>query len=991
MALSRETLGLLFKLEADSKPAQAEIGQFKAFLSGQASQIKSEVTPALEGATTGFSGMGAAAAAATGPVGLVVSALALVTTATAGAVVGLFSLSRASADTGTKLFDLADKTGLSIRNLDLFRRAALEAGKGMDVVERSFDQFTSRLEQGSKTTGELNQTIKALGLDPKTALQDVNKSLETVVKNLNAIENPAIRGAKAQELFGLRNEAIVPILTRIGESLDAYERRVGSLGKITDEQTKQSKSFDVSLNILKATIGGVAQSVGAQMLPVFQAVIDLIQTVVRTMGEGLLVILGKGQGQITSVADAIDMMNAALKASPAFVNVVKVAFGEAMEVISRFVTIAKDAAKVVLAVSTGNLSGALAGASAVSDKIQNLTTGIGDKTKAALSSAVADTSKQFLQLRSDRAKLSVTGKEKPDLTGGAGKGKDQAAQDALAVQKIREQAAQREADAVIFEARRAFDFQQITIEQLTRQIIEAEKKKQAAQEATFAQERKLVNNSKLRAGEKEKRLAEIDERENAANQRTRQAIEQAEDQRRKVEASVFEQTARARGERQEEALRQDIARINAAADQRIITEETAARKVNDLEEQIFQQRRIRLIAERTLANEGSLERQKAADDLAKLEQERAGQVEQAQLRMAEAQRRDLANLRAYLQERNRLLEELQRGQLDALNQRAETLERRAQNSPQFQAQARAARTEALLAKEEFQNRLNESRIRADQQRAEAEATSNAQRLEARKLANQLLEQEQQRHQKVLDQITIEGRSAELQQQGFGPGLADAIAEEEKLVGRSLTLWEQLKLGQREQIEEMKAQLPSFTAVLEQTRSVVAGALTDMVASFVSGRASLREAVAGFFKAALAPLKDYLLKKSKIQFALGLADIADLNFAGAAKHFLAGAALAAVAGLIDAGGAAIAGSGAGGKSASPAAGGGGGGGAGGGVNGRGNDKNIIDQGGPLREQKPQVIVIRTEVGEGTVVKHWLEDFRGNGVTRSAARRDLLNET
>jgi len=68
----------------------------------------------------------------------------------------------------------------------------------------------------------------------------------------------------------------------------------------------------------------------------------------------------------------------------------------------------------------------------------------------------------------------------------------------------------------------------------------------------------------------------------------------------------------------------------------------------------------------------------------------------------------------------------------------------------------------------------------------------------------------------------------------------------------------------------------------------------------------------------------------------------------------------------------------------------GGGGAGGDQRRENGKNIIEQGGPLRD-KQQIIVIRTEVGEGTVVRHWMEDFRGNGITRSQTRRDLLGET
>lgn len=937
MALARETMGLLFKLEADSKPAQTEISQFRAFLGGQASQIKSEVTPALAGATGGFSGMGAAASAAAGPIGLIASALTIAATAATATVAGLFALSRNAAETGTKLFDLADKTGINIRNLDLFRHAALEAGKGIDVVERSFDQFTSRLEQGSKTTGELNKTIKALGLDPKTALQDVNKSLETVVKNLNAIENPAIRGAKAQELFGLRNEAIVPILTRIGESLDAYERRVGNIGKITKEQTEQSKSFDVSLNILKATIGGVAQSVGAQFLPTFQAAIDLVQTMIRFMGEGLLIVLGKAKGAGLGVADAIDVMNAAMRSAPAFVNVLKVAFGEVIEVAARFIGILKEAAKASFALSTGDFQGAFAAGSAAFGGIQNFTQGVGDKTKAALGAAIAETSKQFLQLRSDRAKLSVSGKDKPDLTGGTKtKTGDQAAQDALKLLRIQEQAAQRVADAEIREAQRAFDFKQITIEQLERLTIEAEKRMLAAKEATFAAERREVEQSKLRAGEKAVKLAEIAEREAVAQQKATDAIRRVQDQRTKIEAAIFEEAAKARGDRQEEQLRQEIDRIDAAANQRVITEENAARKINDIEEQIFQQRRIRLIAELTLSAENSVERQKAADDLAKLELERAGRVEQAQLRILEAQRRDLTNLRSYLQERNQLLEDIQQGEVDALNRRASRLEGRAGLGAVSQDVAQVARQQAQVAEEDFLNRQNQARIQAAQVAAENAAQSEAQRLQAAQLANQLLEQEEQRHQEALGQIAVSIISPFDQIKDVLKGAAQGFFE---------TGIAALAAGQS--VGQAMRQMAA--AVLGQIAKIAAGEAIKNVAYGLN--------------------------------ALGWTIFtADPRGALAASHYFASAAL--WGGL--AAGAAI-GAGAVGRTSAPSS--------GGGSQSSANSNNqngprVIEQGN--RQNETKIIVIRAEYQPGVIVREVKQNYTGNGDLRGTFRSDMLGE-
>src|SRR5262249_53128861 len=155
----------------------------------------------------------------------------------------------------------------------------------------------------------------------------------------------------------------------------------------------------------------------------------------------------------------------------------------------------------------------------------------------------------------------------------------------------------------------------------------------------------------------------------------------------------------------------------------------------------------------------------------------------------------------------------------------------------------------------------------------------------------------------------EARQQELQEQGFGEGAAGAIAGQEQLLGRTLTFREAFKVILQGIVDDTQATLPRIGEIFLQTTAVIADSLATMIAAFVSGQSSIRQVVAAFYKAALQPLVDFLLKKARIQFALGIADLADLNFPGAARHFLAGAALTAAAGLINAGGSAIAGTGA----------------------------------------------------------------------------------
>lgn len=221
--------------------------------------------------------------------------------------------------------------------------------------------------------------------------------------------------------------------------------------------------------------------------------------------------------------------------------------------------------------------------------------------------------------------------------------------------------------------------------------------------------------------------------------------------------------------------------------------------------------------------------------------------------------------------------------------------------------------------------------------------------------------------------------------GFSPQAAAAIVAQQDLLGRQLTMWEQVQVGATSLAQVIQQTMPSMAATMVNTSMAVSDALANMVSAFATGRGTMRQVVGAFLDAALAPLRDYLLTKSKAHFALGLADLAMQNYAGAAKNFLAATALAGAAGLIKAGTSAIGGSGMG--AAAPIAPSSGGQFL---AQDRGAGGTMIREQGGRRSSEPQVIIIRAETEPGVMVSKVIQDYRNNGEMRSTLRRDLLGE-
>lgn len=952
MALDKATTGLTFTLNADSKEAIADLNSFKEFMGGLLEGIKSEAKEQFARIRTEVKGVGEEAEKAKKPTkdlfdtlnikgdiqaqirGLA-SGLGGIGEAAAGSIAGAGGLALGlagvaaglvtaglhAAEYGGHLSDLAAKTNLSTDTLQTLQLAATLTGQSLEQTAGSAVIFQKKLDDANAGGKEMRATFKALGVDLNG---DVDTAFRQTLESLSKMEDGSRKTALTLELFGRSGASLLPILSQVGGSFKNLEDRARELGIVMSKDgVAAADQFGDQIDLLKLQLTGLANQIGVKVVPVLNGLVGTLRFALRDT---------------------------------------KKFFGDVAKDISNF---------------------GFVGPNVFSSVAANLA------TDQALSDAA------------DKAKKEAPPPKARRGGGGARSSvstSDPATSAKLQALKIEEQAAQRLADFEINASRRAFDEREINIEQLEKLIIDSEFRMLAAKEATFAEERRLVEEStakqlaqaKLTEKQREQiqeqgktKLAEINEREAAAQQKADEAVARVASQRLKIEEAIIESDQKARLKLTEEESKAEIERIRVAADQRIISEEAAARRIAEIEQSLFDAKRARLSQERAAEGADTKEIARVNNELVRLAQERATAEEAAQLRILEAQRRDLASLRAYLEQRNRLLEDIRKGEVDALNRRASDLERRAQNSPQFQDQARAARQAAQIAEEQLLNDQNQARIRAAQTVAENAAVTEQQRLEARKNANLLLEQEEQRHQEETKRIQNDGRSQELQSQGFDTGLSDAIAEQEQLLGRTLTLMETIRLSSKLMADDLKATIEPIGSVFVQMKDAVVGALAGTVAAFLSGKTSIRKAAADLYAAALAPLKAYLLKLSKAEFALAARDLAAQNYGGAALHGIAGVGLAAAAALVDVGGALIGGSG---GTTAPSA----GGGSGGAQNAASTNARTIDQ-DTIRDQRPIVnITLHGELRDGVLqVVH--QDYVNNGQTRQLLRRDLLNES
>jgi hypothetical protein len=904
---------------------KAEIAQ-AVFLSSNKNLV-----PALDAAAAGMRGLTVTeGTATTGALALnaalfpITVTIGLIVAAVGGLSLGvgaLFNLAKGASETGKAVLELSDKTGISVRNIELLRIAAQEAGKDFNIVERSLDQFVTRLDDAARSSGKTEGALafKRVGVEAAEGMRDANGALEQAIKSLNSYDNATNRAADAQRVFGLRNDQIATVLTRVSTSLDDYEARLNGVGKLTEEQARQAKSFDLSLNQLAAATSGLVRVIGARLIPVFQPWIDLTTTLVRLIGSNLTPIIRAMESATISVypvlgrvvvaffraASSVDTLNASLRSAPAFVNVIKAALADGAEVFGRFARIVGSTGNVVQQFVTGNVTGAAAASAQVAQQIGTIFDGVGQRTQAALVVARTAVKANLAEIIANRNRIEKEGRGKDlDLTKAPKKEKnpEDEARNSIRLLELQEQSVTRLANAEVAAARRAFEARTISLADLERITIETENRMLTAKLAVFAEERRQVDLTKLKAGEKEIKLAEIGEREAAARQQVSDKIAQVEAERDRREDAARARSRDKALQTSDERTKAEIEAIRNEADQRVINYEQAERRIADLEQRRLQNRRGKA-QDDFLAAGLNLEAQRAAlDEIEKIDAERVKQEEQSVGRINEARQKDIENLRRYAKEVLDLRREIVRDQIATTRLEAEELERRAKDDPRLLGDAIRARYDASLEELRLRDELAKDRIAQDEAEALKTAATAQQKEEIERLSNE---------RRLENEAQFNAQLAQLRQERANELAALDPTSNAALFGvndESLTKLQAFGSVFQTVLSQVSASAGNFRTIvggaLDSVRSGLTSTLQAMIATRTFGVQAFKQLAVG----AIAGIAAQSLVKAIFETAEGFAALARHDPASAALHFksaatygIVGAAAGGIAAALGGGG------------------------------------------------------------------------------------------
>lgn len=897
------------KLETEVKALNAELPK---------------LAKASNAAGTGLSGMAAGGGAAA-------AALAVAVAAVVAFEVAILKLAKSAALELAPLDRLTERTGIAEVELFKLKIASAAVGVTFETVVEQIDFFNSALAKAVNegSANRLSKQLKQFGIDAREAANNPGAAFEELRRKIGAIENPTQRMAAVTSFFGEEGRKLVPVFIELSRNAGQYQRVLDQLGGAQGVKRiiQSSAELDRELKRLGGEFKVLQIIVAREVIPAMVVAVQGLIPVIRAIGP-VAAIAGK----------------AAAKGLLLFVAVVQTATQQVQDLALAYAALQAGQFKLAARSALNSFGRTIQG------NLQIL-----ELQLAAVGTGV---DKAFGKFKPGGDNAEKASKQATDAL----RAIENQLREEEEINRANQEALKRTFDQKLIDETEFVQKQQVLIQsRLTSTLDLLQKEEELVRSRSFAKDQRAPE------------LERIERDRRAARRRTDEEIEKSEIESQQRLDRLAIQRAEAEVETERAALARRQALIEAAIDERRISYEAGERELSEIARREIELRLGLANAELERAGANTAERAVAIEKIRALEIQLAVTIEEAETRIRDARRRDAQVFREFISARVDALLELRKAEIDAQAARTALALQRGQVDPRRAEQQEIERRRELVRLEslEREREIERQAEQLTQQARDAQASATV-LLQIEQQKNAALRAERERAGLERQALIEQERAVELTPE-VGEQAALVIAGIETTLERQLTLFERLRVEAAVTAQSLQQSLQPIGAVFVQMKDAIVNSLADTIAAFAAGKLSIRQAAAALYAEALKPLKDFLLKKARAEFALAIADAAMGNFAGAAKHTLAGVALSAAAGLIDVGGAAIAGGGGGAVGGAISAGGGGATGT-----GQTTSAREINQNTPRPE--PVVIVLRAQYQPGIIVERVIEDFKNNGRTR-----------
>lgn len=194
-----------------------------------------------------------------------------------------FGLASKYAQMGDEIAKTSTKLGVSTDALQEMNYWASQNGMEAATLERAVGRLNQRIGRAAEGNEKYAEAFQVLGVSLRDAngqIRDTEEVLGDTIKELRAIEDPALQSARASEIFGTKMARdLMPALQDTSMSLEEAKERVHELGGVMSEEAiRNAEKYEDAMDDLKRAFSGVFMELAGSLIPIFtETLIPVIQ------------------------------------------------------------------------------------------------------------------------------------------------------------------------------------------------------------------------------------------------------------------------------------------------------------------------------------------------------------------------------------------------------------------------------------------------------------------------------------------------------------------------------------------------------------------------------------------------------------------------------------------------------------------------------------------------------------------------------------------
>lgn len=303
------------------------------------------------------------------------------------------------ADAGSKLADMAERTGLSVEALSGLAFAADQSATDVETLEVGIRKMQQALVKSGEDAQASADAFDKLGMDV-AVLQKLSPEDQflTLADRLSKVTDAAQKTSLAIAIFGKQGAQLVPLINEGRDGITALTDRARELGLVMDGETaKKAKKLGDEMSAAWAVLKNVAVTVGAALAPALTSLARFVQDNVAGFtdwlkaNKQLVIQVGMLAIGLTAVGAAIYGVGTAISAVGSIISGVATVYSAVIGATKAVIGFASSLATVSSALGPMGLAIVAAGAAVTALATYfYLTSDSGQKMAASLKSAFGE-------------------------------------------------------------------------------------------------------------------------------------------------------------------------------------------------------------------------------------------------------------------------------------------------------------------------------------------------------------------------------------------------------------------------------------------------------------------------------------------------------------------------------------------------------------------------------------------------------------------------